>query len=223
MKFLVLLLGLISLSSFSQSRPIDAKWLNSCGGKVELRKSSYRQFHVKLKNVRNCSNVLIKASRYGHVIDRYKLTTADYYPPYTASYTLSHEAKRHLRNRGKIFVTVKSNSSYHEDGVSLRSRHGGGGGYPKPPTQCGGHSGTNYTGYAKTNSCQCAYYYRGQFQYHVQEYLCRSYHDPKPPTQCGGHSGTNYTGYAKTNSCRCAYYRRGQFQYHVSESYCRRW
>ena len=116
MKLIVLLLGLVSLSAFSQSRYVDSARLYNCNGSIQLRES-YNQTHLKFINVENCSNVILKTSKYGRVINSYKLTKADSIAPYNVTYTLSNKVRAELNRDGRVYIVVKSNSGYHTDGI----------------------------------------------------------------------------------------------------------
>jgi hypothetical protein len=176
-KFLLLILSLISISAFS-SIEVDRAYLWDCGGKVILKKSD-ENLHLHFKDVMNCSNLKVMTSYYGSTLKSYKLNSGKSYGPYTANFTLSKSMWRELERDGSMNLRVTSNSGATVDNVTLivprySSYNPYNPGYSNPK-KCGGHSNSNFTGWALTNSCKCAYYQNGQFHHHAkphQEYKC---------------------------------------------------
>ncbi len=197
MNKILLILAALLVSGVAQARSYyqDSARLHDCGGRIELRESA-QNLHIQIDNNRRCDEMIVRASRYGRVIKRYTLRTGD------SNWTLSNSMWRELQRDGSIYFELNGSWGT-SDTINLRipryddrydrdrydrdrydrdrydrdrydrDRYDRDR-YDRRPGQCGGHTSRGTTGYGYTNSCKCAYYRYGQFQYHAAEYNCSS-------------------------------------------------
>jgi hypothetical protein len=170
----MLVLLAVSAQSFGASRYVDSASLYECGGRVELRESK-DNLHLQFEDVTDCDSLVVQ-TEWGFVLERYSFKKGGKRAPFSPSYTLSNEMWRELGDGDLILKVSGSGFFAAQDRVALRvnpfSRPIDGGHNPR---KCGGHSG-NFTGWALTNSCKCAYYRKGQFQRHAEaweQFKCR--------------------------------------------------
>jgi hypothetical protein len=168
MKKLMSFMALVLVAQgYAESRFVDSASLYQCGGRVELRESQ-DNLHLQFDSVDACDTLVVQTD-WGTVLERYSFRKGGRRAPYSPSYTLSKEMWRQL-GRGSLVLKVSGSGFFAaQDRVSLRVNPFAGpdlGG--RPPRQCGGHTSRNFTGWALTNTCKCAYYRRGEFQRHAQ-------------------------------------------------------
>ena len=163
----------LSLSVFADSSRVDVEYLNECRGRIELRESS-KGLHLQFRNVKRCQNLTVK-TQYGTVLKQYAFNKGGKKGPYSPNYTLSRRMLNKL-DRGQDLVLIIS-GSYKYGWQRYKARDEIRvvvGGHKKPKKKCGGNSDIIF-GYGYTNSCKCALYFWGQFQYHVDELYCKLY------------------------------------------------
>ena len=176
-KFILFLALLAVVPGFAKSRYVDSARLYECGGKVELRESK-ENLHLQFEDVQDCENLVIQTAGgfffKGETLKQYAFNKGGKDAPFSPSYTLSKDMWKELSKRGKLVLLVTGYGN--RDELTLRVNPWRGkidsGDDHYNAGKCGGHSASEYTGYARTNSCKCAYYRRGEFVRHAEDYRC---------------------------------------------------
>ncbi len=158
-KLLFLVSVLVATQGFAESRYVDSASLYDCGGSVELRESK-DNLHLKFEDVTDCDTLIVQTDR-GQTLETYSFKKGGQRAPFSPSYTLSNEMWRNL-GRGDLILKVRG-GWFVQDSVNLRVNPWGTPDHDKP-NKCGGHTAHNFTGFALTNTCKCAYYRNGNFE-----------------------------------------------------------
>jgi hypothetical protein len=117
--FFALVLALVSFGAFAESYLTDSAYLQSCGGRVELRSyvdnRGYTAYSLKFVGVSQCSNVVLYGGK------SYKLTDRNgNYQDKT--FTLSDDSVSQAKSYYGLNIIVRSNSFSTADQVSVRVR-----------------------------------------------------------------------------------------------------
>jgi hypothetical protein len=168
MKFLALALLLVGFQAQASSFRLDSEPLRTCGGYVSLNETYDGDLSLQFRNT-YCENITIKDASNGRVLAQYSMAKGGRTMPYTASYTLSKRMRGELSRDLELDFTVSGHGGRDKLVVVIpgNGQHGGHHGGN------GGHQDKFTTGYGRTNSGKCAYYFLGKFQNHASEYECR--------------------------------------------------